>query len=237
MVLAIIVTCLSLDVLVTFTYALVAGQGQLVPQILRFSVLLVLCVYTYRRAQWARWVTGILLGLGGIIGIIIGLVQVDSTSLACVVLALGAIYLYAALILLFAPEVRIYFRDQYADTRPRVNFGSLLVFVLLFSAAIGGIVLWNSTRKLPMSQYLEKLGPGMTREEVLETIPEYMHTTNRLEPAYSSSVMRGCRFFEGTNRPDVASEARFVDDTRRAQAAVAFDSNNVIVEFVFLSGH
>jgi hypothetical protein len=71
---------------------------------------LVLCVFLYRGAGWARWVTSILLLLLGTLGIVGGLAKgnLDATSLVFLALFFG--FIACAAILLFVPTVRAWFK-------------------------------------------------------------------------------------------------------------------------------
>jgi hypothetical protein len=120
----------------------------------RVSASLVLCVFLYRRANWARVVGGSVLGLAGIGSILTGLVRsaMDSTSIALI--AFGTIYVSVATVLLFIPAVRAYFEPEQNDARWFAVVGlvfqcaliiGLLHFAILAVLALQAIIATGSS--------------------------------------------------------------------------------------------
>ena len=110
LVLAVIVASLTLSVLAIVAFNIARGPERLPQQIVRLLLTVGLCVFLYRGANWARWVAGILFVLAGL-GSLLGGVAVLSTSMAGLLLiVMGFVYLASAVVLLFVPAVRAYFR-------------------------------------------------------------------------------------------------------------------------------
>lgn len=78
-----------------------------------------MCMFLYQGYGWARWVLGVLLGLGGLVAIP-GALLVLTTSFfgALWILAIGVLYLGCAWVLLRSPEIKAFLAAQRAK---RVN--------------------------------------------------------------------------------------------------------------------
>jgi hypothetical protein len=88
------------------------GPGQL-PRLLGRSILtLGLCVFLYRGAKWARWVTIILLVIAGLGSLIGGLMALSTSWASLILLIMGLVYVASAIILLFNPKARDYFETR-----------------------------------------------------------------------------------------------------------------------------
>lgn len=109
LVLAIIVASLTLDVLVIVTFNFVRGAELLPQQIVRFLLTVVLYVFLYRGANWARWAAGILFSLSGFGALQEWFALVSISMAGLLLIAMGLVYVASTVILLFVPSVRAYF--------------------------------------------------------------------------------------------------------------------------------
>ena len=109
LVITVISATIALSVVAIVVYLITMGPKNLAQQIVRLILTVVLCVFLYRGASWARWVTIILFLLGGILLIPSAIAALHIGAGAYMLFAMGAVYFASAAILLFAPAVRTYF--------------------------------------------------------------------------------------------------------------------------------
>jgi drug/metabolite transporter (DMT)-like permease len=100
------------DALTILTYNITIGSDQLLTQLFRFGLTLVLCRFLLRGANWARWVAGILFSLGGLVAALAGIAMAMTPegTLGLLMLAIGLLFLAFAILLFCVPSVRLYFR-------------------------------------------------------------------------------------------------------------------------------
>ena len=107
LVVAVIVSALAVSVLNVAAFNVAVGTERVPQQLIRFVLTVGLCIFLSRRANWARWVAGILFALAGV-GSLIARVASDRGDFLLV--TIGMVYAAAAVTLLFVPAVRAYFR-------------------------------------------------------------------------------------------------------------------------------
>lgn len=112
LVVAVIVSVLALSVLTPAAFKAGEGVEHQLQLLTRFLMTGVLCIFLYRRANWARWVAGIPFLLGGM-GLLVAAFAYDRGDV--LLGTMGVVYVAAALVLFFAPAVRTYFRIGSAD--------------------------------------------------------------------------------------------------------------------------
>jgi len=113
LVLGVIVAILSISVVVILSFVLALGTSRLLPQIIRLMITIVICMYLYKGAPWARWVLSALISVGGIMGILSGLgglALAGANSAHFYMLLMGSTYIASVAVLWLAPPVRAYFR-------------------------------------------------------------------------------------------------------------------------------
>ncbi len=109
LVVAVIVATLTMALLADIVSLLMRGPAQLPQQLVRFALTVVLCVFLYRGAAWARWVSGVLFALGSVVSLVGGIAYLSTNTASLLLLLLGAVYAACAVVLLFIPTVREYF--------------------------------------------------------------------------------------------------------------------------------
>ena len=109
LVVAVIVASLSVSALVILSYNIRLGPQALPQQIVRFLLTCGLCVFLYQGANWARWVVGVLSGLGGLLSMIAGFAALMTNMAGLLLIAMGLLYVACMIVLLFVPTVRKYF--------------------------------------------------------------------------------------------------------------------------------
>ncbi len=99
--------CMSL-VTILFTNW-VSGTPFRLTQGIRFVLTILLCLALYQGRSWARWISAILFGLGGLSALGAGVVLVRVTPLAVVLLGMGVVYLSCVALLFLIPSIRHFF--------------------------------------------------------------------------------------------------------------------------------
>ena len=66
LVVAVIVSALAVSVLNVAAFNVAVGTERVPQQLIRFVLTVGLCIFLSRRANWARWVAGILFALAGV---------------------------------------------------------------------------------------------------------------------------------------------------------------------------
>lgn len=110
--LLVIATCLLLSVSTILSYNLVLGPGKIVPQVVRFLLTALLCVFLYRGKDWARWLFGLLYGHNTIYAFTMGIPLLSQSLWGLMILFLGVLYLLMGVILFFSPSVRAFLTAQ-----------------------------------------------------------------------------------------------------------------------------
>lgn len=125
LVVAIIVAILTTCILSIVVFIAFEGTGRLPQQIGRLFLTVALSYYLLQGANWARWISGILLGLSGAATLVLAAFALFlSLSLVTMILfVLGAVYLGSAFVLFFDPGVLSYFgagrrRPTYTTAEP-----------------------------------------------------------------------------------------------------------------------
>ena len=108
-VIAVILAIVGLSLLTIVSFTSFRGTERLPQQIVRFLLTIALCYFLYRGANWARWVTVVLCGLGGPAAVLSGVALLPLGFPGVLLIAMGLTYIVCAGILLFAPSVRVYF--------------------------------------------------------------------------------------------------------------------------------
>ncbi len=108
LIVAVIVSVLALSVLSAAAFNVADGTDRQPQQVVRFVLTAWLCIFLYRRATWARWVSGVLFSLAGAAFLFVGLASDLGDFL---LVTMGMVYAAAAAVLLFVPAVRAYFRS------------------------------------------------------------------------------------------------------------------------------
>jgi hypothetical protein len=101
--------CLVISLVGTFVTNVASGVPLQITDIIRFVLTILLFVALYQGRNWARWVTAVLLGLGGFISVGGGLVLLQATSIAVLLILIGVVYLGCVCILFMVPSVRHFF--------------------------------------------------------------------------------------------------------------------------------
>jgi hypothetical protein len=107
-ILAIIAVALALPVVVIATFHIGRSQEGLPHQIGRLVLTLLLCVFLFRGANWARWAAGAVFIAAGIRELVLGFLLVSEVN-GLVLIATGSVCLASAYVLFFVPVVRAYF--------------------------------------------------------------------------------------------------------------------------------
>lgn len=110
LVLAVIVASLSISGIVIIVTNMPRGSDELPSQTIRLFLTVVLCIFLYRGSNWARWVAGILLVFGAVTSMILGFGITSSTPAGLLIVLMGLVYSASAVVLIFVPSVRAYFR-------------------------------------------------------------------------------------------------------------------------------
>ena len=116
-ILAVIVTTLTLSALVIIVYNFVRGQDHLHQQVVRFTLTVGLCIALYRGANWARLTVVVLYWLAGMGGLLWGIILLSNNIIVgFILMTMGWIYLALAFSLC-APSVRAYCNTQNKDAK------------------------------------------------------------------------------------------------------------------------
>jgi len=94
------------------TYNMALGQQQLISQVIRFILTVVLVIYLFKGYAWARWVSVVLLSLASLGGIVAGISLIPSKPAARLLVAMGVLYLVCLGVLAFSGDVAEYFRQK-----------------------------------------------------------------------------------------------------------------------------
>jgi len=111
-VLGVIVATLALSAVAIVAFNVLVGSERLHSQLFRFALTVLLSIFLYRRARWARWVAIALFAIAGVGALLGGVVLLRSSAAGLLLLATGAIYLASSGLLLFAPSVGSYFAGE-----------------------------------------------------------------------------------------------------------------------------
>ncbi len=109
----VIVVCLSVSVATILFSILASGPHQVLQQLTRFGLTALLCVLLYQGRGWARWVLGILLGLGSILGLLSGLALLSQSFAAILLVGMGLLYLGCVIVLFFSARVQAFLAYQH----------------------------------------------------------------------------------------------------------------------------
>lgn len=88
------------SLLFTSTYLVFVGSDRIARQGTRFTFVVVLCIFLYQRASWARWTTIVLYGVGGAVLLIQGIVLDLPSPFDLITPFIGVLYLGVAACLL-----------------------------------------------------------------------------------------------------------------------------------------
>ena len=110
LVIAVVAALISTSALVAVVYYFERGSDRLPSQVVRFLLTVVLCVFLYRGANWARWVAGVLCGLSGVGSMFGGAMLLAGGKQGLPLLGLGVVYVTCFGALLLVPSVSAYFR-------------------------------------------------------------------------------------------------------------------------------
>ena len=108
-VVAVIAAGLSTSALVIFASILASGTDGIAWESVRFALAVLLSLFLYRGASWARWITIVLTGAAGIGWIIVALAQPLGPRPGVFLLGVAAVYLVCAAALLLNGAVRLHF--------------------------------------------------------------------------------------------------------------------------------
>ena len=111
--LVVIATCLLLSVSSILSYNLVLGPGKMVPQVVRFLLTVLLCVFLYRGKDWARWLFGLLYSYNCIYALSMGIPLLSQSLWGLMILFPGILYLLMVVVLFFSPSVRAFLTAQH----------------------------------------------------------------------------------------------------------------------------
>lgn len=113
-----IVAYLAMELYVFLTTTLNRGIVELITQLIRGYLLLVLCAFLYSGRNWARWVLAILSTLGGLFGLHSGVLRALNGQSGISLVVMGLINVASVAILFFVPSVRAFFgqRDTAAQS-------------------------------------------------------------------------------------------------------------------------
>jgi len=115
-VLGVIVVLLTISALEIVTSNLATGMENLLQQLGRFSLTVLLSLFLYRGAGWARWVAIVLASLAGV-GWIVAVVALSPGPIAgFLLLVMGAVYLGCSVILLRNAAVNLHFAKGAVST-------------------------------------------------------------------------------------------------------------------------
>ena len=109
LVLLVIIVCIGISLGTIVFTNLMLGPQNLGMQSVRFALTVFLCVMLYQGRNWARWVFGSLLLIGGTGFLLSGLPFLTQSLFGLFIIVLAFSYLGCAGILFFAPSVRAYF--------------------------------------------------------------------------------------------------------------------------------
>ncbi len=109
-VLAVIIGTLALSLAVIAMSGLGLQRGtNPIGQVVRFGFEVGLCIALYQRANWARWIMGILFAMAGVVGV---MVSARPGGRGALVLAgMGLFYIGCVVVLFGVPSVRAYFHS------------------------------------------------------------------------------------------------------------------------------
>ena len=98
---------LGISVWVSVYYVMVRGTDRLLVQALRFSLEVALLWQLYRGHAWARWLTVVLFGIGGMLGLVgIG------ARLHWLTVSMTVTYLTSAILLAISPSIVAFLTEQ-----------------------------------------------------------------------------------------------------------------------------
>lgn len=110
-VVGVIIATIALSLISIITSVLVDGQP-LPAHLVRFLLTILLCLFLYRGANWARWIVVILLLLAGPSAVLAGLTLLPHPGSAALLIIIGLVYTTSAILLMFVPAVRAHFRPR-----------------------------------------------------------------------------------------------------------------------------
>jgi hypothetical protein len=111
LVIAVIAISIGASLLSTVLTASTLGTQRIGRDAIRLILNILLCISLYQGKNWARWVVGVLMAIGGIAGILGGLALLSGTPLAFILILMGIAYFVCVYILFFVPSVKAYFQQ------------------------------------------------------------------------------------------------------------------------------
>jgi peptidoglycan/LPS O-acetylase OafA/YrhL len=110
-VLAIIVAAIAFSAFSIITFITTVGPQRLLFQIVRFVLTILLGVFLYRGTKWVYWVSVILFGFAGVIGLM-GAFLLGDTLMVLGSVAMGVVYVLSAWVLVYSNNVRLFLEQQ-----------------------------------------------------------------------------------------------------------------------------
>jgi len=83
---------LLIDIGIIFVYTNLTGNKEIIQQIVRFILTLILIIFVIRDAKWAKWILSILSILAGILGLVFSIMFISKGNIAGIILLLMGIY-------------------------------------------------------------------------------------------------------------------------------------------------
>jgi uncharacterized membrane protein YfcA len=111
-VLAIIGATIGFSAFSVITFILFVKLQWLPFQVVRLILTILLGVFLYRGIRWVYWLSVILYGLGGVIGIASGFLFFGKIPLTLVSVIMGVVYILSAWALYYSKNVRAFLTEQ-----------------------------------------------------------------------------------------------------------------------------